>query len=417
VLEMWCERWKALSSESPSPSFVFPAHVEGFLQSAGGECLHNLWAEESFPGSPPLVLEPDGSHKPATSQAPYYPSLGAPEVFPGGGSGCLRVNPRCFLLSHVLQGASQDFASGNFLYDEVRIFGNGIFKVSDDDFPSCCIHVENLCPLLRLSGCNFMHFCSASLPVLLALVQSQLPLGTKFLVYPLGFVRDFLLMFGILPENIIMYDPHKVYHADVLYTVEGLNEVADLPACETVEAVRQAVLKLVQVPVQSRPQALIIDRKSGMRQLENADQVEDIVRKHAPDGIQVVRVSFEGLSISEQILTVQSAYLLVGVDGAGLTHSMFLPKGASVIDILPTGDEFGPLPSSDGYGYIHHLATARTGISFCALAVPEAQWGSQSVRCPPKSLESAVKVWAETCPLSSVSTSGDVHECAASSLC
>eukprot|EP00747_Dinoflagellata_sp_TGD_P077555 gnl/TRDRNA2_/TRDRNA2_159640_c0_seq1.p1 gnl/TRDRNA2_/TRDRNA2_159640_c0~~gnl/TRDRNA2_/TRDRNA2_159640_c0_seq1.p1 ORF type:complete len:137 (+),score=16.74 gnl/TRDRNA2_/TRDRNA2_159640_c0_seq1:83-493(+) len=114
------------------------------------------------------------------------------------------------------------------------------------------------------------------------------------------------------------------------------------------------------------------------------------------DTKEVVRVFFETLSIAEQIKAVQRSVLLLGVDGAGLTHGIFLPDGAMVIDVLPTADEFGPLPSRHGHGYIHHLATARgeEKVAFRALAVPEAGWGSEEVECPLPALLVALNEWA-----------------------
>jgi len=178
-----------------------------------------------------------------------------------------------------------------------------------------------------------------------------------------------------------------------------MNEVADLPCCETVRAVRRDVLARLPAPVAPpRPPAMLIIDRRGARGLSNAAAVEAALQRHAPQGLEVLRVSFEGLPIAEQIVEVQRCVVLVGVDGAGLTHSVFLPDGATVLNVLPTGDEFGPLPSRDGYGYIHHLATARGGLAYRLLAVPEACWGSQQVACPLTSLDVALDEWARLRP-------------------
>merc|ERR1712139_11696 len=93
-----------------------------------------------------------------------------------------------------------------------------------------------------------MHFCAASLPAAVAAVQAKLPPGTKFLVYPPAFIRGFLTLLGVPAEDILIFDPTKVYHAHQLFVAEGFNEVADVPACETAEVVQKAVLAALPLP-------------------------------------------------------------------------------------------------------------------------------------------------------------------------
>lgn len=53
--------------------------------------------------------------------------------------------------------------------------------------------------------------------------------------------------------------------------------------------------------------------------------------------VEIRRIDFATLSFTEQIDAVSGTDILVGVHGAGLTHSMFLPPDSTVVEIIPDG--------------------------------------------------------------------------------
>jgi len=65
-------------------------------------------------------------------------------------------------------------------------------------------------------------------------------------------------------------------------------------------------------------------------------------------------VDFEHLSSPQQLRIIRETDLLIGIHGAGLTHTMFLPPGAALFEILPgnVGKRgFRNLAQMLGHGY------------------------------------------------------------------
>jgi protein O-GlcNAc transferase len=103
------------------------------------------------------------------------------------------------------------------------------------------------------------------------------------------------------------------------------------------EVFSKRILEHYQIPVDQPKKTqltlTLIDR-SSTRQLRNQSTYVAALRKRFPD-IRVHIVDFAAISFLDQIRLVRSTDLLVGVHGAGLTHEMFLPRGSTVVEILP----------------------------------------------------------------------------------
>ncbi|KAK0642816.1 EGF domain-specific O-linked N-acetylglucosamine transferase [Lasiodiplodia hormozganensis] len=76
-----------------------------------------------------------------------------------------------------------------------------------------------------------------------------------------------------------------------------------------------------------------IDRRTS-RALVDTEQHLANLRLHFPR-VRVQAIDFAALPFAEQIRIIQTTDVLVGVHGAGLTHALFLPEGASVVEIQP----------------------------------------------------------------------------------
>lgn len=100
----------------------------------------------------------------------------------------------------------------------------------------------------------------------------------------------------------------------------------------------------------------LIDRK-GSRKLVGADKLLGVIQSKFPD-VNAKMVDLGALSFTEQFKLIQQTDILVGVHGAGLTHTMFMQPGhGAVIEIRP--------PEMDHKGFknlakmmgIHYLTT------------------------------------------------------------
>jgi len=81
------------------------------------------------------------------------------------------------------------------------------------------------------------------------------------------------------------------------------------------------------------------------RQIANEDQLITELKRELP-GVDVCGARFEEFSVADQLGKVCETDILVGMHGAGLTHALFLPAGAGVVELFPRF-----LPSTNDHYY------------------------------------------------------------------
>ncbi|EPE09836.1 hypothetical protein F503_07612 [Ophiostoma piceae UAMH 11346] len=101
----------------------------------------------------------------------------------------------------------------------------------------------------------------------------------------------------------------------------------------------------------------VIDRKNAnTRRLANQEALIAALRARYPD-IEVQEVDFGAMPFAEQLVIAQNTDVLVGVHGAGLTHTMFLrEQSTAVVEIQPSD-------MGNAYMGFRNLANMR-GISY-----------------------------------------------------
>jgi len=72
------------------------------------------------------------------------------------------------------------------------------------------------------------------------------------------------------------------------------------------------------------------------RKIANQRQLESSLRMLNPD-FRIRSVQLERLTIRQQLQLVTSSDVLLGMHGAGLSHAMFLPDHAGLIELVPLG--------------------------------------------------------------------------------
>jgi len=73
-----------------------------------------------------------------------------------------------------------------------------------------------------------------------------------------------------------------------------------------------------------------------VRKIANEARLIDYVRATMSDELGAVRgVQIDALSMHDQLRLIVDADILVGVHGAGLTHAIFLPRGAGLLELSP----------------------------------------------------------------------------------
>ena len=76
-----------------------------------------------------------------------------------------------------------------------------------------------------------------------------------------------------------------------------------------------------------------IDRKDKRRLIDKALYLEKLKSKFP--ALKVQSIDFAGLSFPEQLNLARRTDILVGVHGAGLTHSLFMRPGSAMVEIMP----------------------------------------------------------------------------------
>ncbi|KAG6479159.1 alpha-1,3-arabinosyltransferase XAT2-like [Zingiber officinale] len=97
---------------------------------------------------------------------------------------------------------------------------------------------------------------------------------------------------------------------------------------------RETAVKLRTAEKKEKPRVLIINRK-GTRKFTN---VGEIARMAEMSGFEAVVSEMQSnATLAEVALEVNSADVLVGVHGAGMTNLVFMPAGGVLVQIVPLG--------------------------------------------------------------------------------
>ncbi|RSL65873.1 hypothetical protein CEP54_003998 [Fusarium duplospermum] len=106
-----------------------------------------------------------------------------------------------------------------------------------------------------------------------------------------------------------------------------------------VKTFARRALALYGVKRQTRGDDVVVTfvKRTGTRSLHNETELLEAARAVIPN-MKLNEVDFATMKFKEQLEVVQKTDLLAGVHGAGLTHTMFLPRGSATLEILP--DDF-----------------------------------------------------------------------------
>lgn len=150
-------------------------------------------------------------------------------------------------------------------------------------------------------------------------------------------------------------------------------EVRDCTHSDTLQTFVRRVLKHYNVepaaaaPEGSDPNAIrltFVDRgTTGTRKLKDRDALLDAVKEKFPS-VEIDVVDFGALPFGDQLRVAQKTDVLVGVHGAGLTHTMFLREGVTAVVELQPSDMGG------NYMGFRNLANMRNVGYFRAHANP-----------------------------------------------
>lgn len=244
--------------------------------------------------------------------------------------------------------------------DELRHYEYQALRGSNCDGRPEVVRVGQLVSALGGYSLNYFHWMTEILPGLIRLLPLVLDdSSVRVLTHEgVSWSRSVLVdLLGISEAQLIEDDGCAVYEADMLYTwssdnplspqlleqsrgvllraAVGLDEGEGLAPCECCTS----VLRRSDGTSSSAPsrRAVLLDRGKSIRgrRIANHADVAAAIADELPAEFEVCSLSTEKCSVPEQISCFASADLAVGVEGAGLTNALVMPRGATVVNLHP----------------------------------------------------------------------------------
>lgn len=78
-----------------------------------------------------------------------------------------------------------------------------------------------------------------------------------------------------------------------------------------------------------------VGSETGMRQISNLDQVQQLVRRTQHVRSLMENITFEHLDVPSTVRYMAGVHIFVSVHGAGMTNMFFMNRGAAVVEIIP----------------------------------------------------------------------------------
>jgi hypothetical protein len=178
---------------------------------------------------------------------------------------------------------------------------------------------------------GYYHWLAECVPSLAWLLSPDVPHDIKVAI-PRGaqsFKFDTLALAGFPADRIVAYDGDYAYARELYFSPEIYRGIESWGAVAPLyDALAEAARRQATGP---GPARLYVSRRdSTRRSMTNEERLEDHL---AAKGFTIAVLS--NLSLAEKIALFQSAKVVVGAHGAGLTHVLFGTPGSVLLDIIP----------------------------------------------------------------------------------
>ena len=177
--------------------------------------------------------------------------------------------------------------------------------------------------ITHISSNSFYHWLVEDLPQLIITLEKFPNVQILKRSDSPKYVNDFLNMLGIDFINI----DSPVFLSELLFVSRGKD--SGWPLSEDIYRLRNHEVIKSHIQENASRLKIYISRKKSTRSPKNEDDVENLFRRF---GFEIYYL--EDMSFAEQIELISSSQFLAGIHGAGLTHSIWMSEGASVIDIV-----------------------------------------------------------------------------------
>lgn len=189
--------------------------------------------------------------------------------------------------------------------------------------------------LLGIVSYNFWHWFYDFLPKVI-LCESIGFKGKYIVADEFSFKLEALELLGISKDRILLLDTYKSFYIDKLYIPQKIinDSYEDKRFKSILREIREKSLNSIKKLYPENltiPQKIYISREKAInkRNIVNEEEVLKIITEF---NIEVVYM--EKMSLAEQIYLASNTTCLVGANGAGMLHSLFMPEKSLVIEFF-----------------------------------------------------------------------------------
>lgn len=221
-------------------------------------------------------------------------------------------------------------------------------------------HYHELISAVQIFSHGYYHLITETLPRLLLAKElfSSRP-DAKILVTNVPRAKEFLALIGVDLDRVVWYNEHRTYTADILHVPRVI--IVGVMHRTTVSMLRRALESDIPVPSRSVKRIVYVHRGPGVRHLDNHVQLEESLRQWAPFAEIVKLTGIE--SVVETRAIMREASVIIGPHGAGLSHIVFAPASATLIEIMMGVDTnmcFWNLATAIGIRHVLITSAGRT---------------------------------------------------------
>ncbi len=207
------------------------------------------------------------------------------------------------------------------------------------------VREEEPCVVIHSKWFNYAFWVNAYLPRLIMAQEAGLlqdmvllvPEGWRNIPYVWNTLEAFSFTPRFIPEGAHVF-ARKLYMPEVRpWTASFYPPLIQ----KTAERLKAEAWKRVSPQTEFPRHVYLTRKKRGVRCVENEEEILPILEK---EGFKAV--TFEDLSVWEQIAMMSRAERFISLHGAGLSNLMFMPAGAHVLEIMEHDFAyyFNPLP-------------------------------------------------------------------------
>jgi hypothetical protein len=172
------------------------------------------------------------------------------------------------------------------------------------------------------------------------------------------FMIDSLSLLGISEDRIFIANKNKTFKVDKLYLNEKFKIYSGETIVKILEMLRNKILSRTKLYETIEKKRIYISRKnsSNNRKIVNEKEVIDLLVTY---GFEITIM--ENLSFKEQIEIVQDAECLIGGNGSGMIHCLFmLPKSLLIEFFSPNYTTSAMFPSIELLDHTYHMITSNS---------------------------------------------------------